>query len=69
VVGEVDEADAPLPGAGMSVPEKWDPVRDEPIERLHAPGEPDQDEKRRRLRRAEPHLVLEEEEDRLGRQP
>ena len=52
-----------------SVPEERHQVRDEPVEGLHAPAEADQGEERGRLGRTQPHLVLQQEEDRLGGQP
>ena len=51
------------------VPQERDQVRREAVERLHVPGEPDHREERGRLGGAEPHLVLEQEEDGLGREP
>ena len=53
----------PAPGA-----EEGNQVRDEPVERLHVPGKADQREERGGIGRAEPHLVLEQEEDGRGRE-
>jgi hypothetical protein len=50
------------------VAEEWHQVREKPVERLHVPGDADESEEGGGLPGAEPHLVLQEEEDGLGRE-
>ena len=52
-----------------AVAQERDQVRRQPVEGLHVPGEADERQERRRLGGAEPHLVLQQEEEGLGCEP